>query len=65
MTAASIPLVELPSFLGSSKFASLSKAAIDCKDIRARGSAGISRESDTGAVTRDPLAPDRLKDFWI
>lgn len=60
VTAASIPLAEMPSFLGSSTLASLSTAAIHCKDIRARGSSGISRGSDTGMVTRDPLTPDRL-----
>lgn len=42
VTAASLPLPELYSFF-QPKFVSLSKAAIDRKDMSARGSSGISR----------------------
>lgn len=56
VTAAPTPLAPLHSFLGSAAISN--KAATDCKDTRARGSLGTSRGSDTGMVTRDPLAPD-------
>lgn len=56
VTAAPTPLAPLHSFPGSAGI--LNKAATDCKDIRARGSLGISRGSDTDMVTTDPLAPD-------
>lgn len=60
VTAAPTPLAPLHSSRGTAGI--LNKAATDCKGIRARGRSGISRGSDTGMVTRDPLAPDWLQD---